>query len=61
MHREAGETLHCTDCGRTGDAVMRHSGAVSAKGDEGRVRHTQVALCPSCAAKRLEIQEAALL
>jgi Zn finger protein HypA/HybF involved in hydrogenase expression len=61
MQGKSTETLHCADCGRSGEAIMRHSGAVSAKGDEGRVRHTSVALCPSCAAKRLEIQESSLL
>ncbi|MDB4882619.1 MAG: hypothetical protein JWL95_1385 [Gemmatimonadetes bacterium] len=63
MHIEATETLHCADCGRSGDgsAIMRHSGAVSARGDESRVRHTVVALCPSCATLRLESQESALL
>jgi recombinational DNA repair protein (RecF pathway) len=66
MHSEATETpetLHCADCGRSGDAttITLHSGAVSARGDEGRVRHTQVALCSNCAAQRLEILEAALL
>jgi hypothetical protein len=61
MHSGTTETLHCADCGRSDGSVVRHSGAVSARGDEGRVRHTNVALCPSCAAERLEIQEAALI
>jgi hypothetical protein len=57
------ETLHCADCGRSGDAstISLHSGAVSSPGDEGRVRHTQFALCSNCAAQRLAILEAALL
>ena len=63
MHSDKPETLHCADCGRRGDAstIVQHSGAVSEKGDEGRVRHTQVALCPACTARRLESQESTLL
>jgi ribosomal protein L34E len=61
--QEATETLHCADCGRIGDAssIMRHIGAVSARGNEGRVHRTYVALCPACADARLEVQESALL
>jgi hypothetical protein len=57
------ETLHCADCGRSGDAntIVRHSGAVSQQGNDGRIRRTSVALCPDCAAKRLEVQESALI
>ena len=66
MHHEMNgkkDALRCADCGRTGDAstIEVHSGAVSRPGDEGRVRHTAVALCPACAAERLEVQESALL
>ncbi|MEO6528660.1 MAG: hypothetical protein ABIP93_18735 [Gemmatimonadaceae bacterium] len=62
MDSGATETLHCADCGRTGDAstIVLFPAAVSERGDEGHVRHTQVALCPQCAAQRLEIQDAAL-
>ena len=57
------ETLHCADCGRSGDAntIVRHSGAVSQQGNEGRIRRTSVALCRECAALRLEVQESALI
>jgi hypothetical protein len=62
MHTST-ETLHCADCGRSGDAstIVRHSGAVSQQGNEGRISRTSVALCPQCAASRLEVQEAALI
>ena len=62
MHTST-ETLHCADCGRSGDAntIVRHSGAVSQQGNEGLVRRTSVALCPQCAAMRLEVQESALI
>lgn len=62
MHTST-EILHCADCGRSGDpnTIVRHSGAVSQRGNEGRVQHTSVALCADCAAMRLEVQESALI
>jgi len=62
MHTTS-ETLHCADCGRSGDAntIVHHSGAVSQQGNEGRIRRTSVALCAECAALRLEVQESALI
>jgi Zn finger protein HypA/HybF involved in hydrogenase expression len=62
MH-SSDEMLQCADCGQKGDAssIARHSGAVSEQGNEGRIRRTSVALCPKCAAKRLEVQDAALI
>ena len=59
MRSEVVETLQCVDCGRTAaqTSVSLHPGAVSAPSDEGHVRRTRVALCDSCAAKRLASQE----
>jgi len=49
--------LQCVDCGRGGPSIALHSGAVSAPSDEGHVRITRVALCASCAARRVASQE----
>jgi len=59
MHGEVAEPLQCVDCGRSAGqtSVSLHPGAVSAPSDEGHVRRTSVALCDSCAAKRLANQE----
>ena len=59
MHTESAETLHCVDCGRgAGRApVSLHPGAVSAPSDEGHVRRTRVALCDTCADRRVAVQE----
>jgi hypothetical protein len=59
MSGEVPETLQCVDCGRSAGktSVSLHLGAVSAPSDEGHVRRTRVALCDSCAAKRLAVQE----
>ena len=51
------DQLHCVDCGRDGPSIALHPGAVSAPSDEGHVRLTRVALCASCAERRLTIQE----
>jgi hypothetical protein len=51
------ETLECVDCGKSAGRVSLHPGAVSAPSDEGHVRRTSVALCNSCADKRVAIQE----
>jgi hypothetical protein len=47
----------CVDCGREDASVARRPGAVSAPSDEGHVRFTRVALCASCAERRMAIQE----
>jgi hypothetical protein len=47
----------CMDCGREDSSVALHSGTVSAPSDEGHVRHTRVALCASCAERRMALQE----
>jgi len=47
----------CVDCGRDDPSVALHPGTVSAPSDEGHVRRTRVALCASCAARRLASQE----
>lgn len=59
MQAEVTQTLQCVDCGKTAGrtSVRVHPGAVSAPSDEGHVRRTSVALCDSCADKRLAIQE----
>jgi hypothetical protein len=59
MQGELEETLHCVDCGRSADrtSVSLHLGAVSAPSDEGHVRHTHIALCDTCADKRVAVQE----
>ena len=59
MRGEDAETLQCVDCGKTArrTSVSLHPGAVSAPSDEGHVRRTSVALCNSCAEKRVAIQE----
>jgi hypothetical protein len=49
--------LQCVDCGRNGPSIALHSGAVSAPSDEGHVRITRVALCATCAARRVASQE----
>ena len=55
---ESGEgSLRCVDCGQDGPSIALHPGAVNAPSDEGHVRHTLVALCASCAARRMESQE----
>jgi hypothetical protein len=51
------DELHCVDCGRNGPSIALHSGAVSAPSDEGHVRITRVALCASCAERRVASQE----
>jgi hypothetical protein len=51
------DVQRCVDCGREDPSVALHPGTVSAPSDEGHVRHTRVALCASCAARRLAIQE----
>lgn len=51
------EVERCVDCGRADASVALHAGAVSAPTDEGHVRLTRVALCASCAARRMAIQE----
>ena len=53
----AGDSMQCTDCGRSGASVALYPGTVSAPSDEGHVRFTRVALCPSCAERRMAIQE----
>jgi hypothetical protein len=50
-------TQRCVDCGREDPSVALHPGTVSAPSDEGHVRHTRVALCASCAARRMALQE----
>jgi len=59
MQIEAAETLQCVDCGRSAGktSVSLHLGAVSAPSDEGHIRRTRVALCDSCADRRVAIQE----
>jgi hypothetical protein len=59
MRGEGSETLECVDCGKSAGRtpVSLHPGAVSAPSDEGHVRRTSVALCNSCADKRVAIQE----
>jgi hypothetical protein len=56
---QAGATMHCADCGASGDdaGITLHQGAVSAPSDEGHVRFTQIALCARCTARRLAVQE----
>lgn len=54
---DAGESLHCVDCGRSGPSVALHQGAVTAPSDEGHVRLTHIALCGACADRRMAIQE----
>jgi hypothetical protein len=56
MDREE-DSQRCMDCGRDDPSVARHAGTVSAPSDEGHVRHTQVALCAQCAARRMAAQE----
>ena len=51
------DSLRCVDCGQDGPSIALHPGAVSTPSDEGHVRHTHVALCASCAARRMAIQE----
>ena len=50
-------TQRCVDCGREDPSVALHPGTVSAPSDEGHVRHTRVALCAACAARRMALQE----
>ena len=59
MHGEVAETLQCVDCGKGAGraSVSLHPGAVSAPSDEGHVRRTRVALCDTCADKRVAVQE----
>jgi hypothetical protein len=51
--------LQCVDCGTLAGrtSVSLHLGAFSAPSDEGHVRRTRVALCDSCADKRVAVQE----
>ena len=51
------DSQRCMDCGREDASVALHAGTVSAPSDEGHVRHTRVALCAACAARRMAIQE----
>jgi hypothetical protein len=51
------EARHCVDCGRDGPSIALHPGAVSTPSDEGHVRFTHVALCATCAARRMASQE----
>jgi hypothetical protein len=56
------DDLHrCVDCGREDPSVALHPGTVSAPSDEGHVRHTRVALCAGCAARRVAIQEPSIV
>jgi hypothetical protein len=59
MPGEVAETLHCVDCGKSAGrtSVSLHLGAVSAPSDEGHIRQTRVALCDTCADRRVEAQE----
>jgi hypothetical protein len=59
MRSGVADTLQCVDCGRSAERtpVSLHPGAVSARDDEGHVRHTSVPLCRSCADLRLAAQE----
>jgi hypothetical protein len=59
MTDERTETLHCVDCGTSGEAarIALHPGAVSAPSDEGHVRYTQIALCAACASRRVAVLE----
>jgi hypothetical protein len=59
MQSELAETLHCVDCGKSAGraSVSLHPGAVSARKDEGHVRHTRIALCEGCADRRVAVQE----
>jgi hypothetical protein len=59
MTDERTETLHCVDCGTSGEAarIALHPGAVSAPSDEGHVRYTQIALCAACASRRFAVQD----
>lgn len=63
MRGESSESLQCVDCGRSEPLVpvSLHLGAVSAPSDEGHIRHTRVALCDSCADRRVAIQEASVV
>ena len=56
---EVATTLQCVDCGTSAErtSVSLHPGAVSAPSDEGHVRRTSVALCDTCADKRVANQE----
>jgi hypothetical protein len=59
MTDERTETLHCVDCGTSGEAarIALHPGAVSAPSDEGPGRYPQIALCAACASRRVAVQE----
>jgi hypothetical protein len=59
MNGEVAATLQCVDCGKSGNraSISLHLGAVSTPSDEGHVRHTQIALCDSCANRRVAMQE----
>jgi hypothetical protein len=63
MQGEISESLQCVDCGKSAAhvPVSLHPGAVSAPSDEGHVRHTRIALCDSCADRRVAIQEASIV
>ena len=63
MRGESSESLQCVDCGRSAAVVpvSLHLGAVSAPSDEGHIRRTRVALCDSCADRRVAIQEASVV
>jgi hypothetical protein len=51
------DALRCVDCGQDGPSITLHPGAVSTPSDEGHVQFTRVALCASCAARRMASQE----
>jgi hypothetical protein len=59
MNGEVPEALQCVDCGKSAvrTSVTLHLGAVSAPSDEGHVRRTRIALCDTCADKRVAVQE----
>jgi hypothetical protein len=63
MQGQVTDSLQCVDCGKTAarTPVSLHPGAVSAPSDEGHVRHTRIALCDSCADRRVAIQEASFV
>ena len=63
MQGDSLDSLQCVDCGKSAARapVSLHLGAVSAPSDEGHVRHTRIALCDSCADRRVAIQEASIV
>lgn len=63
MQGQNSDSLQCVDCGTSAARapVSLHAGAVSAPSDEGHVRHTRIALCDSCADRRVAVQEASVV